>query len=936
MKLTTLLFLFVVTVSLRELPAQGVGTDRADASFVWVNADTAESFQVAYFRRTVPIPGPVDEATLHLFADSRYLLTVNGVTVNFGPARFYPDHPTFDTYDLRPYLRPGENVIGVKVLSNGAATFQLRRHRPGFIAWGAVRGAKGVTVSLATNGQQWTAHPAEGYLHPSPKSTFALGPMELHDGRREAGYRHWATDTVSPPDWPHPVIIPDTAWGSLTPRTIPQLTQTEYLPWRLTGTARFDSSQTLLTGQVVRPEQSWREYRESETIAGYTYVYTPTARVINILASRGRYRLEGEPVATARVARGDQLEQQSLTLPLRSGWNRLDAEYSTAFGTAAVQFLFPDSLDIEFSPRQSRADSLFFATRPPGGSYDTDEYRYHSVDNTSGNPALIMAWQPMLKQREYDSSLPDPWCIPALENSALAVDFRHKRLGRIVLEYDAPAGTVFNIGFAEDTLRDGWPYLMKRQGLYMAVRHVAAGGRGRFETIRPYGLRQLELHVSGHDSTVTVSKVGVVNQVYPFRDMGSFACSDPLLNDIWELGWRSLRVCAEDSYTDTPFRERGLYAGDMLPQMAITLTNDTDLRLVRRSLELFQDMYADLFQADRTAHPDEIDLLEDYPLLTLEALRWYYHRTADTAFVAKLYPRYDFLLRNILARRDDRGLVHNQRVFIEWTQLEKRDVINTAYQAILLRTLRHMAEFARLLEKPSDAETYEHDAAEMGRAIQHHLWITDRGVFSDGIKAGVRLNHSYPISSTWPYLAGIVPPDSVEHVLRNIAQQLTDIGAVPRQKLVTPYGSFFVLSALLEGGHTRAVENFIRAHWGPMIYRRNDTAWENFDDVALGTLSHAWSGSPTYFLSAYALGVKLGWPEPTPRDTILIEPQSATLSWAEGTVPHPAGPVYVRWVLRGPTLVVEARGPEGIPLVVRPRGRLAEAALWVNGRRQES
>ncbi|WP_116105305.1 alpha-L-rhamnosidase C-terminal domain-containing protein [Lewinella sp. IMCC34191] len=928
-----LVALLICSMTIGVLSAQEGNSGTYGARYVWTDTDTSEIFQVAYFRLSVTVEEDPRSADLHLFADSRYVLMVNGNPINFGPARFYPEHPSFDSYDLRPYLRRGNNVIGVKVLSNGAATFQLRRHRPGFIVWGEIVGDSGKKTDLTTTGENWYAHRAEGYLPETPKATFALGPVEIHDARKEMAYGDWATTSTTPDGWEHPVPIPSEDWGALTARPIPPLTQEYFRPWKILGRATFDTSRTLYAGQVVAPDQSWDGYRTSANVSGFTYVYSPAQRTATLLASPGTYRINGEEAAVTYPPAGIQEQQRTLSLRLAKGWNRLEADLGHAFGTVPIQFLIADSLGIQLSPDKKLGDDAFFAVRPPETDPPVDSVICMTKDGPAANPALVMAWQPTHQERDATAEYAGPISIPGSVGTALAFDFRHKRLARIVLEYEAPAGTVFDISVTEDTLSDGWPYLMKRQGLYMAVRHVAAGGKGRFETLRPYGLRQVQIHIHGHHDAVRLNEVAVINQVYPFEELGSFRSSDPLLNDIWALGWRSLRVCAEDSYTDTPFRERGLYAGDMLPQMAITLTNDTDLRLVRRSLDLFQDMYKDLFREQTAKHPDEIALLEDYPLLTLDALHWYFGRTADTAFVSDLYPAYDHLLRACLNRRDTTGLVPNDRVFIEWTGLEKREVTNTAYQAILYRSLKHIQYFAALLGRDTDITYFAREAEALAGAIHRHLRFPSRGIYTDGIKDGLRIENSYPISSVWPYLAGLTTPSQSEEILNHVSAQLQDIGSEPRKKLVTPYGSFYVLSALLEGGHTGAVENFIREQWSPMVYKRNDTAWENFDDVALGTLSHAWSGSPTYLLSAYTLGVKLGWPNPVPMDSILIEPQAETLDWAEGTVPHPAGLVHVRWELRGDLLWVEVDGPEGVPISVRPRGRLGEATLWVNGQR---
>ncbi len=182
-----------------------------------------------------------------------------------------------------------------------------------------------------------------------------------------------------------------------------------------------------------------------------------------------------------------------------------------------------------------------------------------------------MAWRYFNRPLPHDSWQRDDVKIGnATTGTSVVYDFRYKKLGRIKIYYEAPEGTVFDIGFTEDLNSKGHPNLMKRNGLYMATRHITAAGRGTFETIKPYGLRYLQVNVHRNEGPVVLNKVEVINHIYPFEQTGSFECSDPVFNDIWKMGWRTLEVCAEDSYTDTPFRERGLYAGDMLPQLAVT------------------------------------------------------------------------------------------------------------------------------------------------------------------------------------------------------------------------------------------------------------------------------------------------------------------------------------------------------------------------------
>ncbi len=58
-----------------------------------------------------------------------------------------------------------------------------------------------------------------------------------------------------------------------------------------------------------------------------------------------------------------------------------------------------------------------------------------------------------------------------------------------------------------------------------------------------------------------------------------------------------------------------------------------------------------------------------------------------------------------------------------------------------------------------------------------------------------------------------------------------------------------------------------------------------------------------------------------------IMPQSETLSWARGTVPHPAGLVDVEWRIEGNRLEMKVIVPEGVDYLVEPLGKLSQLDL---------
>jgi alpha-L-rhamnosidase len=135
--------------------------------------------------------------------------------------------------------------------------------------------------------------------------------------------------------------------------------------------------------------------------------------------------------------------------------------------------------------------------------------------------------------------------------------------------------------------------------------------------------------------------------------------------------------------------------------------------------------------------------------------------------------------------------------------------------------------------------------------------------------------------------------------------------------------------AHFEAGDAAGALSLIRTVWG--LHMTHDKPFYSgavFETMALDgtpesptrTLSHAWGSGPTSALSKYVLGVR---PVEAGYQTWLIEPQPGDLTWAEGTVPTPHGPIGVAWYRK-------AAG--GFSLGVRvPNGTLGTVGLPVAG-----
>jgi len=169
------------------------------------------------FRRAFDLPAVPKTAVLHVFADVRYLLWVNGEYVQRGPNRFQPNGPEYDSVDVSAQLRSGKNVIAILVVGNMSGG-KVMRHAPG------------LTVLLEIDGQEFFHTDTEWKFSNKTKwqQVTASWPDltdALVDARVEDG--DWTRAEYADTNWQPAVPADGKLWGSLTARRIPLLREKE-------------------------------------------------------------------------------------------------------------------------------------------------------------------------------------------------------------------------------------------------------------------------------------------------------------------------------------------------------------------------------------------------------------------------------------------------------------------------------------------------------------------------------------------------------------------------------------------------------------------------------------------------------------------------------------------------------------------------------------
>ncbi|KAL2823214.1 hypothetical protein BDW59DRAFT_180787 [Aspergillus cavernicola] len=128
---------------------------------------------VHFIHRPFTLSSPPKRALLHFSADTRYKLFVNGARVAVGPSRSSPAIWYYDTLDIAPWLRVGENEVRFDVVRyfaavRGGVPFQ-RTALPGLTVVGGVEvsdGEEREVVRLDSGGEGWEGRVDNGITFP--------------------------------------------------------------------------------------------------------------------------------------------------------------------------------------------------------------------------------------------------------------------------------------------------------------------------------------------------------------------------------------------------------------------------------------------------------------------------------------------------------------------------------------------------------------------------------------------------------------------------------------------------------------------------------------------------------------------------------------------------------------------------------------------------
>jgi alpha-L-rhamnosidase len=135
-----------------------------------------------YFRKQITLGAAPAHFWIHVSADNRYILHVNGTYMAEGPARGDLFHWRFETVDIAPALHSGDNIIAAEVWNAGtAAPVAQMTDRTGFMLQGDT-----AAEEIADTDASWQVKQERGrsvLMDSGVRGYYAAGRGERVDGR---------------------------------------------------------------------------------------------------------------------------------------------------------------------------------------------------------------------------------------------------------------------------------------------------------------------------------------------------------------------------------------------------------------------------------------------------------------------------------------------------------------------------------------------------------------------------------------------------------------------------------------------------------------------------------------------------------------------------------------------------------------------------------
>jgi len=425
------------------------------------------------------------------------------------------------------------------------------------------------------------------------------------------------------------------------------------------------------------------------------------------------------------------------------------------------------------------------------------------------------------------------------------------------------------------------------------------GGDNRlFSTLWFRTWRYLQMDIQTKDEPLTINDFLGRFTAYPFKENASFSGSDPTIKNIWDVGWRTARLCANETYFDCPYYEQLQYVGDTRIQALISLYVSGDDRLMRNAIAAYGDSRIPDGLTQSRYPCSSMQIIPPYSLFWVAMVHDYWMHRDDPQFVKSYLPGIDSVLSWHEKYIGSNGMLGPLPWwnFVDWSWRwdSKVDIggvppCDKLGQSSILTlqfvyALNYAAQLNDNFGRKYFADHYRQLADSLKKSTYKLCWDDKRGLLADTPDKTIFSQHANILA----VLVDLVPPSEQKKLMEKVISEkgLTQC---------TFYFRYYLVRAIKKVGlGDRYIE--MLQPWRDMLKIGLTTFAENPEPTRSDC--HAWSASPNYDLLATVCGIE---PAKPGFKSVRIEPHLGPLTWVEGKIPHPLGEITVRLERDGKT-----------------------------------
>ncbi|GAA4101440.1 alpha-L-rhamnosidase C-terminal domain-containing protein [Mucilaginibacter panaciglaebae] len=492
--------------------------------------------------------------------------------------------------------------------------------------------------------------------------------------------------------------------------------------------------------------------------------------------------------------------------------------------------------------------------------------------------------------------------IPSNTTATLIVDQTYLTNAYLTLNFSKGKGAGISLTYNE-SMFDNLKKFGNRKGDRNAVEGkelsgrkdslIADGTSGQsFTTMFWRTFRYIKLIVHTADEPLVIDDIYGTSTGYPFQLNAWLKTDNPELQQMLDIGWRTAKMDAIETYMDCPYYEQLQYIGDTRIQAMVSYYNSGDDRLMRNAINLMD--HSRLGEGiTLSRHPSfSPQIISTFSLWYIGVLHDYWMYRADANFIKGKLQGERGVLDFFSRYQQADGSLQNVPywIFVDWSDgwgggsppLGSKGG-SSILDLQLLIAYQQAAEMEAKLGMPEFAALYSAKAAQLKHTIQAKYWDAGKGLYADNEDKKQFSQHANSLA----ILAGVAEKTTAPAIAHKL---LTDASLTQ----CTIYFKYYLHQALTQAG---LGNNYLK--WLD-IWREDIklglTTWAEMSNVPSSRSDcHAWGSSPNIEFFRIVLGIDSYAPG---FKKIRIEPHLGDLKNASGEIPHPDGKVAVSYELK--------------------------------------